>query len=105
MSNGVLIEDVAQFFVGDHTAHNFERGTQLGDHYKCGGCGVQSHMMGDFAHASRSTWRSLETIRVLATNGIFGKQAGKLKPLHNLTVSLFEVSLILLNVSHSLLMT
>ena len=83
-SKHVPIVDTARFFVGDHPAQNFERGTQQGGNYKCGGCGIQSHMMGDFAHAAHVSWRSLEMIQAIAIGGIFGKPQGKLKPFHNL---------------------
>ena len=86
-NSGVPIVDSARFFVGDHPAQKFERGTQQGGNYKCGGCGIQSHMIGDFIHAARMRRRSLQVIQSLAINGNFGKLVGKLKPLHNLSVS------------------
>ncbi len=92
-SNSIPIVDVARFFTGDHPAQSFERGTQLGGNYKCDGCGVQSHMMGDFVHVAHLPLRSLEIIKKIATNGIFGKQQGKLKPLSNLSVSLLKQEL------------
>lgn len=39
-SNGLKITDKLRFFVGDHPAQQFERGTQQGGKFKCGGCGV-----------------------------------------------------------------
>ena len=55
-SNGVEINSRhPMFFCGDHPAAQFERGTQQGGHYKCGGCGVRDTMMGDQAHALRCT--------------------------------------------------
>ena len=86
-SNGVPIVDIARFFVGDHPAQSFERGTQQGGNYKCGGCGIQSHMIGDFAHAAHLRIRSFQAIQNLAINGKFGKQIGKVKPFKNLSVS------------------
>ena len=50
-SNGVVIHDELRFFKGDAPAQQFERGTQQGGHYKCGGCGCKSSMMEDLAHA------------------------------------------------------
>ena len=85
-SNNVPVNDIARFFIGDHPAQNFERGTQQGGHYKCGGCGIQSHMMGDFPHAANMAWRGLETIQALAVRGALGRIPGKLKPFHNLAV-------------------
>ena len=51
ISNGVVIHDELRFFKGDTPAQQFERGTQQGGHYKCGGCGCKSSMMEDLAHA------------------------------------------------------
>ena len=39
-SNGVVIHD-KMFIIGDHPAQQFERGTQQGGKFKCGGCGVR----------------------------------------------------------------
>lgn len=50
-SNGVVVEDVLRFFKGDTPAQSFERGTQSGGNYKCGGCGCHSNLMEDVAHA------------------------------------------------------
>ena len=83
-SRGVPVKDVCRFFLGDHPAQNFERGTQNGGHYKCGGCGIRSSMIGDFAHAARLSWRSLGDIQALAVGGSFGRQAKKLKPFDSL---------------------
>ena len=55
-SNGVEILDKLRFFVRDHPAKQFERGTQQGGTYKCGGCGVRESMMDDLAHTLQ--WRS-----------------------------------------------
>ena len=38
-SNGEQIHDQLRFFCGDKPAQQFERGTQIGGTYKCGGCG------------------------------------------------------------------
>ena len=38
--NGVPITDKMRFFCGDKPAQQFERGTQVGGAYKCGGCGT-----------------------------------------------------------------
>ena len=92
-SNGVPIHDVARFFIGDHPAQNFERGTQQGGHYKCGGCGILSHMIGDFPHAANMDWRGLEKIQTIAINGTFGSNPGKLKPFHNLSVDQMRLEL------------
>ena len=43
--SGIAVHDVIRFFIGDHPAQQFERGTQVGGHYKCGGCGCKSNMM------------------------------------------------------------
>ena len=44
-SRGVEIKDKVRFFCGDKPAQQFERGTQIGGIYKCGGCGCKDHMM------------------------------------------------------------
>ena len=40
-SNGVVIHNKMSFFIGDHPAQQFKRGTQQGGKFKCGGCGVR----------------------------------------------------------------
>ena len=86
-SNGVEIVDTLMFFCGDHPAAQFERGTQQGGHYKCGGCGVRDTIMGDQAHALRCTWHSLADIQSLATAGSLGKTLGSLKPFEKLKLA------------------
>ena len=49
-SSGIQIVDTLRFFTGDKPASQFERGTQMGGTYKCGGCGVKNFMMDDQAH-------------------------------------------------------
>ena len=65
-------------------AQQFERGTQIGGIYKCGGCGCRDTMMMDLAHALNHSWRSLNDIQTLALAGTFGNRPGCLKPLDNL---------------------
>ena len=43
-------------------------------------------MFDDQAHSLRYKWRSLEDLQSLATGGIYGKQAGALKPFDSLKV-------------------
>lgn len=85
-SNGFKITDKLRFFVGDHPAQQFERGTQQGGTFKCGGCGVRADMMDDLAHSLQQPWRSLHKLQQIATSGKFGKQAGELKPFDKLKV-------------------
>ena len=66
-------------FVGDHPAQSFERGSQVGGHYKCGGCNCR---IDEIAHAFTCTWRSLQS---LVLKGKFGKEPGVLKPFSGLT--------------------
>ena len=82
-SNGLKITDKLRFFVGDHPAQQFERGTQQGGKFKCGGCGVRAD---DLAHSLQQPWRSLHELQQIATSGKFGKQAGDLKPFDKLKV-------------------
>ena len=85
-SNGLKITDKLRFFVGDHPAQQFERGTQQGGKYKCGGCGVKADRMDDLAHSLQQPWRNLHDLQQVATSGKFGKQAGELKPFEKLKV-------------------
>ena len=57
------INDCLRFFCGDKPAQQFERGTQIGGTYKCGGCGCKDVLMIDIAHAFHNSWRSLLTYR------------------------------------------
>lgn len=64
-SLGIAVYDKLQFFLGDHPAQAFERGSQMGGKYKCGNCGCHSSRMDDFAHVSRCPLRTLEDLRNL----------------------------------------
>ena len=86
-SNGVVLQDKLKFFIGDHPAKQFERGTQQGGRFKCGGCGARDVMFGDLAHTLQQPWRSLHDLQRLATAGKFGKTAGNPKPFDNLRVA------------------
>ena len=85
-SNEVPIVDNLRFFVSDHPAKQFERGTQQGGKYKCGGCGVHESMMDDLAHTLQQPWRNLQEIQQIATQGKWGKRPGELKPFDQLRV-------------------
>ena len=82
-SNGVEINDCLHFFCGDKPAQQFERGTQIGGIYKCGGCGCKDSMMMDLAHAFHHSWRPLAGI---ALAGRLGNKPECLKPFDNLKV-------------------
>ena len=86
-STGIKINDKLRFFVGDHPAQQFERGTQQGGKYKCGGCGVMDVMMDDLAYTLQQPRRDLQGIQQLATGGKFGRVSGKLKPFDKLLVA------------------
>ena len=60
---GIPIQDVLRFFTGDHPAAQFERGTQVGGKYKCGGCGCKATIMDDQAHALRCKTQSLKELK------------------------------------------
>ena len=79
-TNGVCVEDKLTFFIGDHPAQQYERGTQHGGTYKCA-CACKQSMFEDFAHTVHCEWQSLYDIQKIATSGKYGKQAGQLKPL------------------------
>ena len=85
--NGEQIHDKLRFFCGDKPAQQFERGTQIGGIYKCGGCGCKDSMMQDLSHALHRQWRSLTTLQTLVTSGKYGNSPGQLKPLDSLKVS------------------
>lgn len=77
-STNVDIQDQMRFFVGDHPAQQFERGTQQGGFYKCGGCGAKSTLMDDLAYTLQRATRSLSDLQKIATSGKLGKKAGEL---------------------------
>ena len=93
-SNGVELIDRLHFFTGDKPAAQFERGTQIGGTYKCGGCGCKDVMMDDQAHSLRCTLRSFEDLQDLAVSGIFGKQPNVLKPFDQLLVAQLKQELL-----------
>ena len=84
--NGEHIYDRLRFFYGDKPAAQFERGTQIGGTYKCGGCGCKDSMMLDLSHALNKPWRSIATLQSVVTSGKYGKTPGQLKPLDGLKV-------------------
>lgn len=55
-TSGISINDTLHFFIGDHSAQAYERGSQLGGNYKCGSCGCLSNRMDDLADALRCSW-------------------------------------------------
>ena len=85
--NGVPITDKMRFFCGDKPAQQFERGTQVGGAYKCGGCGCKDSVMQDLSHALQCTPRSLQDLQSLILAGKYGNQPGQLKPLDQLLVA------------------
>ncbi len=85
-TNGVPITDTMRFFCGDKPAQQFERGTQIGGNYKCGGCGCKDTMMQDLAHALQCQSRSLADLQSLVLGGKYGNSPGTLKPLDGLRV-------------------
>ena len=100
-SIGIEITDVLRFFKGDGPAKQFERGTQMGGNYKCGGCGCHSDMMEDLAHSLHLKWRSLAHLQTLALAGIHGGQSNVLKPFETLNTSQLQAELRKRNIFHS----
>ena len=92
-SNGIEITDQLLFFVGDHPAKQFERGTQMGGKYKCGSCGVKSRMMDDLAHTLQLPHRGLADLQQVAIEGQRGRKAGDLKPFSQLKLQELQVEL------------
>ena len=84
-SNNIPIYDSLKLFIGDHPAQSFERGTQVGGNYKCGGCGCRSDRFDDLAHVFNFSWRSLDDLQSLVLKGKYGKQPSLLKPFANLS--------------------
>ena len=83
-SSGIDVNDRLLFFIGDHPAQAFERGSQLGGNYKCGSCGCLSSRMDDLAHSFTCSWRSLDDLQNLVIQGTYGKKPGLLKPFEKL---------------------
>jgi hypothetical protein len=83
-SSEIEIHDTLHFFVGDHPAQAFERGSQLGGNYKCGSCGCLSNRMDDLAHSFTCLWRPLSELQKLVLQGRYGKKPGILKPFEKL---------------------
>ena len=65
----IQIEDKVQFFIGDHPSQSFERGTQSGGGYPCGGCGVRATMIDDQPHALRLPHRQFSVLQTIGTEG------------------------------------
>ena len=68
-SNGIVMRDKLLFFVGDHPAQQFERGTPLGRKFKCGGCGVRDIIFRDLAHTLQYSWHGIQDLQRIATAG------------------------------------
>ena len=77
---GIEISDTLRFFTGDHPATQFEQGSKQGGTYKCGVCGCQEYLFDDQAHTLQHKWRTPQELQIVATSGIFGRQAGVLRP-------------------------
>lgn len=92
-SNSVQVHDELHFFKGDTPAQQFERGTQNGGHYKCGGCGCKASLMEDLAHALECKWRSLSNLQALVLAGCYGNVPGALKPFESLTTDQLQEEL------------
>ena len=69
---GIQVHDTLKYFTGDHPAADFERGTQQGGLYPCGGCGIHADMIDDQCHALRLPTRQLSELQSIATAGHFG---------------------------------
>ena len=91
--NGVEINDVLRFFVGDHKAIAFEQGAQCGGNFPCGTCGIHVSKFTDQTHALRRRVRSLQDIQNLATSGRFGKRFNVVRPFENLTMGEIQTEL------------
>ncbi len=83
-SGGIEVDDTLRFFIGDHPAQQFERGTQIGGTCKCGSCGCEDVRMDDLAYACRCEWRSLADLQALM---VAGKHGNKVKAFSGLRVA------------------
>lgn len=62
------------FFVGDHPAQAFERGSQTGGNYKRGNCGCLTNRL------AQCPLPTLADLQCLVLQGKYGRKAGILKP-------------------------
>ena len=85
-SNGVEINGILRFFMGDHKAIAFEQGAQCGGDLPCGTCVIHVSEFTEQTHALRRRVRSLQDIQNLATSGRFGKRLNAVRPFENLTM-------------------
>ena len=92
-SNGVEVNDVLRFFVGDHKATAFEQGAQCGGNFPCGTSGIHVSKFTDQTHALRRRVRSLQDIQNLATSGRFGKRFNVVRPFESLTMGDIQTEL------------
>ena len=88
---GIPVQDVLRFFTGDHPAAQFERGTQVGGKYKCGGCGCKATIMDDQAHALRCKTRSYKELQTIALQGVLGKVPCSTKALYVPDLSVTDI--------------
>eukprot|EP00731_Ephydatia_muelleri_P036155 Em0207g2a len=88
---GIPVQDVLRFFTGDHPAAQFERGTQVGGKYKCGGCGCKATIMDDQAHALRCKTRSFKELQTIALQGVLGKVPCSTKALYVPDLSVTDI--------------
>ncbi len=79
-SNNVPINDSLKFFIGNHPAQSFERGSQVGGNYKCGSCGCKTSRIDDLAHVFNCSWSSLGDLQRLVLKGKYGNKPSILKP-------------------------
>ena len=92
-SNGVEVNDVLHFFVGDHKAIAFEQGAQCGGNFPCGTCGIHVSKFTDQTLALHRRVRSLQDIQNLATSARFGKRLNIVRPFENLTMGEIQTEL------------
>ena len=52
----------------------------MGGNYKCAVCGSHVNLFDDQAHMLQQKWRTPQELQAIATSGIYGRQAGVLKP-------------------------
>ena len=76
--DGIEVNDTLRFFTGDHPAKQFERETQVGGVYKCGGCGCRSDLISCTGLQNETT----EELQCITLKGVLGRVPCIIKPLY-----------------------
>jgi hypothetical protein len=91
--SGIKIFDTLKYFKGDKPAAEFEAGISCGGNFPCVGCVCSASRFSDFAHATTSEQRSLQSNQNVALKGGFGKKVGALKFYEDMTKDYLRLEL------------